>query len=209
MYLKTIDEVEAALATRYSGETYKRVGQGGKEFTYIPWHVSVRLLNEIFGVFGWTSSTPLVVEAEGQWTVALSVTVRVMDRVGGAVVEKTVPGVGSAPARDDNSAKSAMSDALSKAVKFLGDAFGFYLSESGSEQNKTTSERPSSNGYGRGAGTGGAERKPFTGTIKDPDAPASDAQLGVLRRKGVTDDELAGLTKGQASAMIDSLNGSR
>lgn len=48
--MKTIQEVEEALKTKYNGPIEEMDG-----FSYIPWHVSTKLANEIFGPLGWDS----------------------------------------------------------------------------------------------------------------------------------------------------------
>ena len=132
MVLKTMSEVAPLLAQRYDGPISQREGAGGRSFSYIPWTVTARLLDEVFGAFGWSTSVPTVIFAAGVYTVAGTLTVRVVDDESGEVIEKTVPGVGSAVARgegDDNASKAALSDFISRAAKLLGDRFGFFLYE--------------------------------------------------------------------------------
>lgn len=145
---KTQAEVEAALAETYSGPIFQREGAGGRTFDYIPWTETVRLLNTVFGPFGWTTSQPIVSYNEGVYTVTLALTVTVTEAEGDYnTITKTVPGVGQAVSRganDDNAAKSALSDAISRAAKLLGDAFGFGLYEKkpGQGQRSSTSTTP-------------------------------------------------------------------
>jgi hypothetical protein len=181
--------VAEVLKKRYNGPTYERVGPGGRTFTYIPWQVSVRLLDEIFGAFGWSVSQPQVTVSGELVHVALALTVRVTDGPEGEVVEKTVPGVGSATLRDDNSAKSALSDALSKAVKYLGDAFGFYLSE---KAEGAKNEEHTGNGAGNGAGSGGGLRP-------------SAKQMAVLEKNGYTAEQVAGMDFRQWKTVLDAI----
>jgi hypothetical protein len=183
---KSVSEVAPVLASKYDGPTYEREGAGGKKFTYIPWTASIKALDEVFGPFGWSMTQPSVVCAEGQWTVSVGVTVYVQDDETGAVIEKTVGGVGSAPARDDNSAKSALSDALSKAVKLLGNRFGFFLSEKGGAPTTTNYK---------------AEVK-VTGSLG---ARPSPKQLGVLTKAGYSEEQVAAMPFKDWKACIDAI----
>lgn len=146
---KTQAEVEAALAETYSGPIFQREGAGGRTFDYIPWTETVRLLNAVFGPFGWTTSQPVTTYHDGVYTVTLALTVHVANEQG-ITISKAVPGVGQAVSRgsnDDNAAKSALSDAISRAAKLLGDAFGFGLYEKKPGQGqRSTTPRPTTSG---------------------------------------------------------------
>lgn len=149
------DELEAKLAERYDGPISQREGPGGKVFSYIPWTETVRRLNKVFGPNGWGTSEPRVTYAEGVYTVSLLLRVDAVFQddegkyTGGFT--KSVPGVGSAVARgqgDDNASKAALSDAISRAAKLLGDQFGFFLYEE--KGGKTTSSSTGTAPAGRG-----------------------------------------------------------
>lgn len=171
MVLKTMSEVAPQLAERYDGPISQREGPGGRKFSYIPWTVTARQLDEVFGPFGWSTSTPTVIFAAGVYTVAGTLTVRVVDDESGEIIEKTVPGVGSAVARgegDDNASKSALSDFISRAAKLLGDRFGFFLYEKGTEPVS----RPAAASAASGA-VGDLGRRP------------SEKQVAILEKNGI------------------------
>ncbi len=199
---RALDEVSTQLAARYDGPTYTLDKGNAGKFTYIPWHVSVRQLNDIFGVFGWTSTQPQVSQADGIVTVTLAITARVVDAQG-TVIEKTVPCVGSAAARDDNSAKSALSDALSKGVKFFGDAFGFFLSEEkrgAASANSAPNRAPQGGGsYSSNGSNGNGAARPGGG--KGP----SEKQMKMLLDNGYTEEQIAGLGFKEWKGVLEAL----
>jgi recombination DNA repair RAD52 pathway protein len=173
MVLKTMSEVAPLLAQRYDGPISQREGPGGRSFSYIPWTVTARQLDEVFGPFGWSTSVPTVIFAAGVYTVAGTLTVRVVDDESGEIIEKTVPGVGSAVARgegDDNASKSALSDFISRAAKLLGDRFGFFLYEKGTATGPVT--RPMANAAPTNA-SGDLGRRP------------SEKQAAILEKNGI------------------------
>lgn len=171
--MKTVAEIAAKLAERYDGPISQREGAGGRSFSYIPWTETVRRLNEVFGVEGWSTTAPVVILADGVYTVSLALVVRMLDEETGTVIEKVVAGVGSAVSRgmgDDNASKSALSDAISRAAKLLGDQFGFFLYEekgggaptrqqSGSGSSSYAAARPSNPTAPRQAGKGPSEKQ--------------------------------------------------
>lgn len=200
MQYNSIEELEQKLAERYDGPILERAGNGGMSFSYIPWTETVRRLNAVFGPFGWHISNQKVGYNDGVYTVDISLTVEAT--VAGEHVTKTVAGVGSAVSRgsnDDNASKSALSDAISRAAKLLGDQFGFFLYEKGGQATETA-----------------APRKPFSVNVTTPGAaprgvkaensgkPASDAQKALLKRLG-HEGEVEALTMGEASALINKL----
>ena len=136
MLYRVVSEVLAALAAEFSLPTYTKPNTS---FTYVPWTESKKMLDQVFGVFGWSTTEPRVSfaamtdlgKATGVYTVSFGLVVRALDDVSGDVVEKMLPCVGQGVSygADDNAAKAAMSDALSRGVKMLGTAFGFELYE--------------------------------------------------------------------------------
>lgn len=176
---KTIEDVEEKLNGELALPVSQRVGNGGMTFDYVAWTDSYRLLNEIFGIFGWTMSQPVVIFAAGVYTVSLAITVRVAGDEFGNAVEKTVAGVGQAVSRgdnDDNAAKAALSDALSRAVKMLGNAFGIGLYE---KKGATAAPaRRDTVTTGAATGTGGKGPSPKQAKI-------------LLEHCGYTEDSLA------------------
>jgi len=88
--------------------------------------------------------------------------------------------------------------AEAKAVLVQLEEDNFFVPSASTPSTQAASSSPSS--------TGG-ERKPFTGSIKNPGAPASDKQKGLINR--LTDGnapDLTGYTMQQASDLIDELN---
>ncbi len=89
--------------------------------------------------------------------------------------------------------------AESKAVLVQLEEDGFFV------QASVDSRPYKQEASGSPSSTGG-ERKPFTGQIKNPDAPASDKQMGLIQR--LTDGnppDLTGYTMQQASDLIEEL----
>jgi len=88
--------------------------------------------------------------------------------------------------------------AESKAVLVQLEEDGFFTFTASPPSTQVGSSTPSS--------TGG-ERKPFTGQIKNPGAPMSEKQLGLINRlTGNNPPDVAGYTMQQASDLIDELN---
>lgn len=206
MRYETEAELEALLATRYDGPLLEREGPGGMLFTYIPWTETVRRLNRVFGTGGWGFSKLETMFVDGVYTVSLLLTVEAAFEDG--YWSKTVAGVGSAVAKkghDDNSSKAALSDAISRAAKLLGDYFGFFLYEKVDVEEEERERRPAQNGRSSGytgAATGG--KKPAGVSQANAGKPASEPQLKLLERLGYEGNS-AGLTMSQASAEIEKL----
>lgn len=178
MIYESQEALLAKLAERYDGPISQRDGPGGRQFSYIPWTETVRRLNAVFGPDGWGTSLPQVIFANGTYTVSLSlsVTAKYLDEDGDrSYFTKEVPGVGSAVARgegDDNASKAALSDAISRAAKLLGDQFGFFLYEKGAT-------RPMANAAPTNV-TGSAST--FTG---DLGRRPSEKQIAILEKNGI------------------------
>lgn len=151
MIYESREALENKLNERYDGPISQREGPGGRTFSYIPWTETVRRLNSVFGLDGWDISEPVVSYNDGVYTVALALHVSVEYGEGetSGYFDKRVPGVGSAVARgqgDDNASKAALSDAISRAAKLLGDQFGFFLYEEkgNNAPRQQTQSRPTS-----------------------------------------------------------------
>lgn len=160
MIYESREALESKLNERYDGPISQREGPGGRMFSYIPWTETVRRLNAVFGLDGWDTRDLKVIYNDGVYTVSLLLSVdaeyKEIDQDTGEMTRtgffgKSVPGVGSAVARnqgDDNASKAALSDAISRAAKLLGDQFGFFLyEEKGNTQNaprQQTQSRPTS-----------------------------------------------------------------
>lgn len=209
MVYKTVSEVVAAMSAEFTLPTFTKPSTS---FTYVPWTESKKLLDVVFGIFGWSTTEPKVTfaamadqgKATGVYTVSFGLVVKAIDDETGEVIEKMLPCVGQGVSygADDNAAKSGMSDALSRGVKMLGQAFGFNLYEKGSSS------------YGNG---GGAAAAPANGGQQQQNGnaprgvspanagkPASDAQKGMLKRLNYAGD-IDGLTMAQASEAINAL----
>ena len=181
---KNVNEVAARLEQKYDGPIETRQGNGG-DYSYVPWHVTKRLLDEVFGPFGWSTTAPHSYFANGTYNSEFGLSATVQDE-DGSLITKTVPAQGQAVARgenDDNALKSAQSDALSRGAKLFGDAFGFYLYE----QKRTTTNRSTSTR----SSSGPRDYRP------------SDKQLGVLHKLGLTDTQIAEMPGQVWKAKID------
>jgi hypothetical protein len=188
MIYESLEALEAKLAERYDGPLSQREGAGGKLFTYIPWTETVRRLNAVFGAFGWDTHVVSVTFVDGVYTVAVELTVsgqfKQTRQRGDALDEyidsesKTVVGVGSAVARgqsDDNASKAALSDAISRAAKLLGDQFGFFLYEKAEKTSGATNggyKTPASSSASSAA-SGDLGRRP------------SEKQAAILNKQGI------------------------
>lgn len=206
--MKALSEVMAKLAERYDGPISQREGAGGRSFSYIPWTETVRRLNEVFGIFGWSTTTPVVMLADGVYTVSLALVARVLDDETGSVIEKTVAGVGSAVSRganDDNASKSALSDAISRAAKLLGDQFGFFLYE---EKGAAPAAKAAYSANSNAARSSEAPRQAAAG-----DRRPSEKQMKILTgdKLGFTAAEVAEMDfktwKGHLDAFFAEMNG--
>lgn len=213
---RSASEVAAALAKKYDGTLKTVKGSGNKDFEYIPWNDSLRKLTEVFGPFGWDTriTHSEAHPAEGVYVAVVEVTARVIDDATGAIVTLTRAGQGRSIARPSKfereqgmtvavdlgthktAAAGAASDALSRAVKQLGDAFGLFLyekdeDEGGEQQTYGNSPRRSSSGPSEGTKRGGATPNQRTWLLKN----------------GFSNDDVDGMTFEQASANLDRIFG--
>jgi hypothetical protein len=205
MIYESREALENLLNTRYDGPISQREGPGGRTFSYIPWTETVRRLNKVFGADGWDIGTPVVSYNDGVYTVALALDVSVAYGSGDneGYFHKSVPGVGSAVARgqgDDNASKAALSDAISRAAKLLGDQFGFFLYE---EKGGTTSPttRTTTSGTTSGTSSSSTERGPspkqkaiLTGALGFSEEDV--AKMPFREWKAALDDHFAAKTGG-------------
>lgn len=140
--MKTIDDVLLALSRKYDGPTKEIRG-----FTYIPWNDTAKAAIEVFGPLGWSNEIITLKEDEGGYSCIMRVTVQVYDPARQEVIRVTRDGVGYGEiqkTRDgrelrDTAIKAAASDALSRAFKLLGDAFGLFLYEKEEDAAPTAS----------------------------------------------------------------------
>lgn len=147
MQFKTLEEVQTALATRLPEgqlkvrrEENKQTGRV-QEFSYVPWEVTTRQLDAIFGPFGWTEevTNQQYDTQKGIYIVTRRITGFAAVTEGEGEDSYTHPvsitreGVGVGIAAGDNgrahdtAIKGADSDSFSRAAKKLGDGFGLYL----------------------------------------------------------------------------------
>ena len=210
--LKTVAEIEAALQERArADEVLSRVDKGNRgKFTYIPWNETARMLNAIFGVFGWSTYKVASVDnfEQGIYIYDGSLIVRALD--GEQVVEKQVTGRGvgivgktSLEKGDreahDTAAKGARSDFLSVAAKLLGEAFGIFLYDKGDPAHTESYVAAHANGSAQAATTNETSvaqevTKPApTASADGKVGLASPKQAGVLRTNGWTDAQIAAI----------------
>lgn len=200
---KTVSEVLAALSQEPNPAIVETNYDGKK---YISWDNSVRELDRIFGPFGW-SERAIAMEAhpaEGIYTAAVEVSVTVKADKGDATFTITRAGYGRSTAQaskderaqgltvaqnlqtHDTAASAAGSDALSKAVKKLGQAFGLgFYGEAKRE---------------RAAGNGAPQRSSYSG---GGSRPPSEAQMRFLSSLGYTADDVDGMPFGTWKAILD------
>lgn len=190
----------------------KRVSVREGKFSYLEtWNV-IAYLNMIFGFDGWSKEVTrleLVFEEEkqvGKWTVCYRCVVRLSagDKVSEDVATGDATNQPSRAGAHDLAIKSAVSDALKRAAKDLGDMWGLCLYNNGStDPTFTTSavydipESPT--------GDGEAPRTPQE-PAEDPNAPTKPqlAKIAALaREKGIDRPHVA--TKAEASATIERL----
>lgn len=221
MTYRKVSEVVDILGDRARAEVLiKKVSKGAnkKDLDYIPWNETAGLLNDIFGPFGW-DDRKVGSESDmqrGIYIVDLELTVKAIDDETGVLVEKRLSGrgMGAVPASQienadahDTAGKGAASDALSRAAKKLGEAFGIFLYDRGdparggsSNGASTTTQGAAATQETRTAAPSGAQPDKaswYGGTGKDGKPRvgyASSGQAGVLRTNGWTDEQIAGLT---------------
>jgi len=221
---KTIAEVETALQDRtYADSVLSRVDKGNRgKFTYIPWNESARLLNQIFGVMGWSTEKISSVDdlARGIFIYDLALSVSVIGDHG-EMARKTVTGRGfgavSAKAMErgdvdamDTASKGARSDALSVACKLLGEAFGIFLydkgdpahSESYVAQHADTTTAMESRNEEQHTTTASVQKSaPVAGKVGN----ASEKQANVLRKHGWSDAQIQGMDYASVKDVMDSI----
>lgn len=157
----------------------------------IEWHEACRILDEVFGPFGWSAEIvgSNYYTETGVYTVDMTLTGRAITE-GGEVIELKRPGrgVGYVPQSARNSSSEherqghgAKSDAITNATKALGDGFGLYLYQKGASK---------SNGGQRSGGNNSGSNG-----VKWEDAPALEDV-----KEDTSDKQHRGLTKAQLNA---------
>jgi Rad52/22 family double-strand break repair protein len=193
MAIRPITEVIRGLITYYNQDVY-----WVNRNAYVPWNISATLLNDIFGFFGWdtheTSNDTYsrdftdkngVTRLETIYTAGLRLTVRAK-MPDGSIITKTVENIGSAAPGAytdalDTAVKAARSDALSRACKLLGNAFGLYFYEKETEQQVAQPYTPNTTSSGSAAYT---PRPAASNGGNSSSVPATDPQRGLLVKIG-------------------------
>lgn len=229
--LRKASDVAKLLAEKYDAGFKQR----GK-FDYVPWPKTIRILDSIFGPENWSDevvSTDYSYD-KGIYTTVIKLSCRVADDETGEPVTFTRFGVSTSvaqatkwereerglvitedPKGHETAIDGSASLARTKATKALGDAFALYLYPEdddlppASNGGKTYS-KPASNGNGNGNGGGRWSDQP---ALKDVDnkekGGLSAKQIAAVKKYGVTDEELASMTRGQAKEILDTKGASR
>ena len=218
--LKTVEEIETALRDRArADEVLSRVDKGNRgKFTYIPWNETARMMNEVFGVFGWSTYKVSSVDdvERGVYIYDGSLIVRAM--AGDEVIEKQLTGrgvgivsKGSLEKGDreahDTAAKGARSDFLSVAAKCLGEAFGIFLYDKGDPAHTEGYVAAHAGAAVQIATTHETSTAP---QVSKP-APTADGKIGlasekqaaVMRKNGWNDAQIAELDYATLKAVMD------
>ncbi len=199
MMYREINEVLTLLSTRIKDEELSWVrGSGGNDYAYVPWEKSVRILTDIFGPFGWKME---IIDRQsdttnGIYSATVRVTVYAITSTG--IIETSRDGVGVGIRIGDNvqandtAIKAAASDALSRAVKLLGDAFGMFLYDRG---DPARVRQASSNGTIAAQAT-------TNGTPQRTNNGPSEAQRTHLLKNGVGAAQVDTLSGKEASDVL-------
>lgn len=194
---KTVEEVTRALAVKLDMGLTKKSYDG---YDSVPWNEATRLLDDIFGVFGWSErvlSTYANPQA-GVYGVARELTVYAVDEKG-STVSKTVSAVGACPVRGESGKahKTAFMGAdslsFSKATKKLGEAFGLFLYDKDEDEDSSNHESaPRKSAGAKSSGDRGDDIRP------------SEKQLFVLTNKaGYTEDDIDSMNFKTWKAALD------
>ena len=208
--MRTRGELEALLATPYSGPTKQRKGSGDKMLTYIPWQENMRVLDELVGPTNWSHEvTGLQVNTkDGVYIVSGTITLS-FEEQDGTVRSISRSGVGRAVAGankkagepvtvgdHDLAAAAAESDTFSRICKKFGPAFGRDLY--GGEEH-TSGGTDSASRATPQQGNGQAKKQgPKVGE-------ATSAQAFRMRENGWTDEQIRSLTLEEVRAAMDGI----
>jgi recombination DNA repair RAD52 pathway protein len=212
--MKTLAEIQEALGKRYAGNTREINGM-----TYIPWNDTVKQANEVFGHMGWSSEVrefkPILLGDGSLWGFQAVVRVAVTAYDEGVATTTFHDGVGSSDEiREtgrgklmiDMAIKAAESDALSRAFKKFGEAFGLHLYDketAGAEKSSNTASaaRPATP-YTKPTTTTAPKSSTSGGKGKPTERMAS-----YLVKLGVPEDVIPNMSFETASAVIGALKG--
>lgn len=205
----------------------KREGSGGRSLSYLEGHDVIRTANEIFGIGGWSYSlqklTCLGTEdfigsnnrkgIRVAYCAELEVTVMTGTDLGRATYGDVGYGDaveygGSILTPHELAAKEAVTDALKRALKNLGDQFGLCLYDKHAPEHGGRAKTAATGLGGSGGGVG--DEGKVGATVPSAVAP-TEKQVAYLRRlmneNGVTDlgKPVESLTKAEASQFIEQL----
>lgn len=209
MLYNSVSEVVAKLNDKgFCAPHIAQVNKGSKTnprwLDVVEWHEAVRMLDEVFGPFGWDAE---IVGSHtdyerGVYTVDLTLTGRAVDDETGEVLTLKRPGRGlglvprsaiESDSEHDRQAHGAKSDAITNASKALGDGFGLFLYQ----KDRPQSAAPS-NGNGAAHSSGG-----------DKGARPSEKQMKVLLDRGYTQEQVDGMDFKTWKGVIDDIFGKR
>ena len=192
--MRTIQEIEERLSAQTDKSNFPYPIKDMNGFDYISWQDTVRQLNNIFGFTGWSSEVrefnEITTENGRGFKSIVRLTCNARDEDGGIVTFHR-DGVGFSDIRTtgngvdlvDTAVKAAESDALSRAAKKLGDAFGLFLYDK---------KENSSSGGNRTSSTQSSD-------------PVTEGQKKMLAYQKVPGQIIAQLNKRTASQMISDI----
>lgn len=210
--MMSVGSAIANLNTRFpESKLSKRQGPGGKQLTYVPWDESLRVLNGMFGQVYWgeDNTNESYDSTSRTYRLTKRIWIAVYDPAASLIVVFSRAGQGRSVARDDSesahdlAASAVESDAFSKAVKKLGDAFAAYLYD---HADPARQENPTSAGRTYPAQRTSTAQPSHTqesqgGGSWQNQAP-TEPMINALRRNKVPADVIARVNKKQAGDMI-------
>jgi recombination DNA repair RAD52 pathway protein len=193
--MRTIQEIEERLSAQTDKSNFPYPIKDMNGFDYISWQDTVRQLNSVFGFTGWSSEVrefnEITTENGRGFKCLVRLTCNARDEDGGIIIFHR-DGVGFSDIRTtgngvdlvDTAVKAAESDALSRAAKKLGDAFGLFLYD----------KKESSNSSGGSKSTNSASSDPVT-----------EGQKKMLAYQKVPEQIVVQLNKRTASQLISDI----
>lgn len=188
---KSIEAVTEALNTPLDPSLLRQVrGSGNREYSYVPWNVTAKLLTSIFGAEGWSEQvTNQVFDVErGIYTVTRTIIGYAMHDQQVVTIVRAGVGVGIVNGEHntahDTAIKAADSDSFSRAAKKFGPALGLNLYDKDDPTNQS------------------ATRIPVQGAVTTG-RPPSAAQMRFLASLGYTDADVAAMEFSTWKAILD------
>ena len=197
-------EIDAQLAAPLRAEHVRqREGGRGMSLSYVEGHYVIRRLNDIFGFGGWESAIEkledLPADAKGRPQCRAIVTLR--------AGSWACSDVGYGGGDHEKACKEAVTDALKRCARNLGDGFGLALYEKPDEDGKRSRvvdaprEAPPAEG-GADAATTGEAKKPRAKSAKAQEADEKAEELRAFVARAITTQDLerakAGLQANEA-----------